>query len=313
MPLKFRSPRPEDYTLLAAIQNDQNEPDHHTTAERLRASDAHATEKVPHFRRLVLEDHGTIVATGVIRGDFGDAPRSDRRWVYLHTHRDHHGRGLDTRLLEHALEADPGPIAEVATTVRADFVSMTGFLGDVGFEELYRTWGSHLDLTRFDPAVYDSLVAPLDRQGIRLASYTSLPRSSELDRRVIAFQRRVEEDAVAFEPVIPRRQDDLLSDFAMPDTLTLALTLEDEIVGMASLVGPPRGEMIECGFTGVARAYRSRGIATALEARTAAIARELGFSDLNAGGGGTDTPCLGLKRKLGYQIEPAWLTFVRRY
>lgn len=313
MPVNFRSPQPEDYTLLAAIHNDQTEPDHHTTAERLRASDARAAAKVPNFRRLLLEDHGTIVATGVIRGDFGDAPRSDRRWVYLFTHRDHRGRGLDTRLLERALEADPGPVAEVATTIRADFVSMTDFLDDVGFEELYRTWGSHLDLTRFEPAAYDPLIADLARQGIRLASYTSLPPSPELDQRIIAFQRNVEEDAIAFEPVIPRRQDDLRSEHAMPDTLTLALTPQDEVIGMASLVGPPRGEMIECGFTGVARAYRSRGIATVLEARTAAIARELGFSDLNAGGGGADTPCLALKRKLGYLIEPAWLTFVRRY
>lgn len=313
MTLMIRSSRPEDYPVLAMIHNEQNEPDWHTTPERLAASDARAAARVPHFQRLVVEDDGSIVATGTFQGDFGEPPQPDRRWAYLYTRRGHRGRGLDSLMLRRALELDPGPVAEVATTVREDFLSVTGFLEEEGFEELYRTWGSHLDLARFDPAAFDPLVADLQRQGIRLVPFASLPQSPALEARVIALQRELEEDSVAFEPVIPRFQDDLRSEYAMPDTLMLALTGDGEIVGMASLIGPPRGEMIECGFTGVARTYRNRGIATALEARTAGIAQELGFSDLNAGGGGTDTPILRVKRKLGYAIEPAWITFVRRY
>ena len=41
------------------------------------------------------------------------------------------------------------------------------------------------------------------------------------------------------------------------------------------------------------------------------IAKELGFLDLNAAGAGDDTPDLALKRKLGYVIEPAWITFTK--
>lgn len=169
--------------------------------------------------------------------------------------------------------------------------------------------GSHLDLTRFEAQAYEPLIAELESQGVRLVAYDLLPPSPELEARVIAFQREAEEDALAFEPVIPREQEDLLSEHAMPHTLTLALSGENEIVGMASLVGPPRGEMIESGFTGVARTHRNRGVATALGVRTASIARELGFLDLNAAGAGVDTPIQRVARKLGYVIEPAWITF----
>lgn len=313
MPVTIRSPRAEDYPVLAAIHNEQNEPDWHTTPGRLAASDARSEARTSLFRRLVVEDAGQLLATGTIHGDFGDPPQPGRRWVYLFTHSDHRGRGLDRQMLRRALALDPGPVSEVATTIRADFIGMTSFLEEEGFKELYRTWGSHLDLKRFDAAAFEPLTAELEKQGVRLVPYSDLAQAAELVDRIIAFQREAEEDSLAFEPVIPRRQDDLMSEYAMPDTLTLALTGKGEIVGMSSLVGPPRGEMIEIGFTGVARSYRRRGIATALEAHTASRARELGFTDLNAAGAGGDSPNLRVKRRLGYDIEPAWITFAKRY
>ena len=309
MTSKIRPARPEDYPALVEIHNQQNEPDWHTTPERLASADAQRAAASPYFRRLVMEEAGQLVATGTIHPDFGEPPAPGRRWVYLYCHPDHRGIGHDRGMLARALELDPGRVTEVTTTIRADFVGMTSFLEEEGFEELYRTWGSHLDLTRFEAKAFEPLIADLERQGVRFVAYDSLPPSRELEARVIAFQRETEEDAVAFEPVIPRMQDDLRSEYAMPHSLTLALVGEAEIIGMAGLVGPPRGEMIESGFTGVARAYRNRGVATALGACTAAIAKELGYLDLNAAGAGVDTPILAVARKLGYVIEPAWITF----
>jgi hypothetical protein len=38
----------------------------------------------------------------------------------------------------------------------------------------------------------------------------------------------------------------------------------------------------------------------------------MGCVELNAGGGGVDTPILRVNRKLGFEIEPAWITFASR-
>ena len=54
-------------------------------------------------------------------------------------------------------------------------------------------------------------------------------------------------------------------------------------------------------------------IATALVARTAAVAQRLGCTELNAGGGGVDTPMLRVVRTLGFEVEPAWVTFSKQY
>lgn len=309
MQMCIRAPRAEDYPALARIHNDQNEPDFHTTPDRLRDADARRAAASSHHRRLVLEADGEPGATLTWHPDFGDDARGDVRWTYPYVRRDRRGEGLDARLVRHALALDFGPVREVRTTLRADFVAATSFLETEGFCELYRSWGSHLDLTRFDPDRFDGAVDELARAGIRLVRYLDLAPDAELEARVIAFQRRVEEDAIAFEPVIPRRHDDLRSPHTLPETWTLALDKRDEIVGIASLVGPARDGMIECGFTGVARADRNRGIGTALAARTACIAQGLGFVDLNAAGAGTGTPILAVVRKLGFAVEPAWITY----
>ena len=309
METQIRSPRPEDYPALTRIHNDQNEPDFHSTPDRLRNADGRRAAASPNYCRLVLEAGGEPIATLTWHPDFGDDARGDVRWTYPYVRRDRRGEGLDARLVRHALALDPGPVREVRTTLRDDFVAATSFLEAEGFEELYRSWGSHLDLTHFDSGPYDALITDLERSGVRLVPYTDLPGSASLEERVVAFQREVEEDAVSFEPVIPQRHEDLRSPHAMPKTWTLALTEADEVVGIASFVGPPHGEMIECGFTGVAKDYRNRGIGTALGARTARTAQDLGFTDLNAAGGGSDTPIVAVKRKLGFAIEPAWITF----
>lgn len=311
MTLKIRPPQSADYGALAEIHNSQNEPDWHTTPERLATADAHAAS-TRHFRRLVMEKSGRIIATGTIHPDFGDPPLPGKRWVYLYSHPEHRGTGIDRQLLEYAVERDSGSITEVATTIRDDFVNMTSFL-DSGFEELYRTWGSHLNLARFDIGEFEALITQLQAEGIRFVPYSDLPQTSAFAKQVVAFQREMEKDSLAAEPVIPRQQDDLYSEYAMPETLTLALAADNEIIGISSLIGPARGEMIEIGFTGVARQYRNRGIGTALDALTAVRAQELGFLDLNAAGAGTDSPNMRVKRKLGFVIEPAWITFLRKY
>lgn len=113
-----------------------------------------------------------------------------------------------------------------------------------------------------------------------------------------------------FEPIIPRRRPDVTDDETILDTCTVAVGTDGAYVGIASTCGEPGARSLGCGFTGVARSYRVRGIATALKSRTAAAARELGCRELNAGGGGADSAMQHVNRRLGFEIEPAWITFI---
>ncbi len=62
----------------------------------------------------------------------------------------------------------------------------------------------------------------------------------------------------------------------------------------------------------MSRLYRGRGVGTALKARAAAWAKAGGYRTLNAGGAGANTPMLELNKRLGFDIEPAWLTWVKK-
>lgn len=312
MTLIIRSARPDDYPAVASIHNAQNEPDFHATPERLFAGDEFSAEHDRAFRRYVAEMDGAVIATGDLRSTWAGETHPGRYWTLLCVREDHRHQGLDVRMLHHAIRDAPEPVREVWTCIREDFVPAAGFLEPEGFIEQFRSWGAHLDLSAFDPARFEPLVSKLERDGIRLVRYHDVAGDPERDRRLVELQRELEEDALAFEPIIPRTHDDVTSPDTLLDATVVAVAPDGRYVGLASLVGDAAGKHLGCGFTGVAHAYRNRGIATALEARVAQIAKGMGCVALNTGGGGVDTAMQRVNRKLGFEIEPAWITFASR-
>jgi mycothiol synthase len=311
-----RPARPEDYPLVSRIHNGQNEPDFHATPEALRSFDERAGARDPQHRRYVLEDDGRVIATGTISATWAGEQVPGRVWVLLHAREDARGAGADARILQHALaQLDTEP-REVCTCIREDFVAAAAFLEPYGFEERFRSWGAHLHLASFDPAPHVARADELAAGGIRIASYDDLGRSPARDRALLELQRALEDDAPTFDPVVPRRHDDVTGPATIPQSVTVAATPDGAFVGVASIQGTPGRRHASAGFTGVAAAYRRRAVATALKARVAAVAKSLGFEELAAGGGSTradlDIPIVRVNRALGFEIEPSWITFISR-
>ena len=313
MTLIIRSAQPDDYPAIASIHNGQNEPDFHASPDRMRDGDERSAERDPAYRRYVAEQDGDVIATGDLRATWAGETHPGRTWTLLCVREDHRHQGVDVRVLHHALQEATVPVREVWTCIREDFVPAAGFLEPEGFLEQFRSWGAHLDLGTFDPARFEPLARKLDRDGVRLVGYHDLAGDPDRHQRLVDLQREVEEDVLAFEPVIPRRHDDVTSPDTLLDATAVAVAPDGRYVGLASLVGKAAGKHLGCGFTGVARPYRNRGIATALLARVAQVATGMGCVDLSAGGGGVDTPILRVSRRLGFDIEPAWITFARRH
>lgn len=286
MSLLIRSARPSDYAAIASIYNAQNEPDFHLTPERLYNSDVSSAKRDNAFRRLVAEADGDVIATGDLRSTWAGETEPGRFWTLLHVREDHRHQGVDIHMLHHAIRETQEPVRELWTCIREDFVPAAGFLEPERFVERFRSWGAHLDLSTFDPIRFAPLVQELERDGIRLVGYHDLAGDPDRDRRLLDLQRELEEDAVALEPIIARRHDDVTSPDTILDATVVAVTAEGRSIGIASLVGDPVETRLGCGFTGVDRRYRNRGIATALKSRTAQIAQSLGCQELNAGGGG---------------------------
>jgi len=90
----------------------------------------------------------------------------------------------------------------------------------------------------------------------------------------------------------------------------VALAPDGEMVGLASLRREGPEGPIGCGLTGVHRDHRGRGLATALKVRSLEVAKALGATTIGTGGGGANLAMRRVNERLGFVVEPLWLTFI---
>ena len=277
----------------------------------MRAIDARrdpAADRI--FVRLTAEADGEVIGTGYYTHR-SDDDASDKFWVWFHVRADYQNRGVDTAIFDAALSAlEPHRPRSFWTVVRADFVPMAGYLEDRRFEEAFRSWGGDLDLRTFDPSRFTALESRLQGEGVYIRTFAELAGDAGRDQKLLELHQRLEEDAPHFEPIIPKAHPD----FRDPDTLLESYVVAlhgGDYIGLASLHTTDAETVLGCGLTGVSRPCRGRGGGTALKARAAAWAKAGGYRTLNAGGAGINAPMLELNKRLGFDIEPAWLTFVK--
>ncbi len=76
-------------------------------------------------------------------------------------------------------------------------------------------------------------------------------------------------------------------------------------------VNPANPSKVYVGVTGVARAYRRRGIATVLKLRTIQFAQEVGARWIETENE-ENNPMYQLNLKLGFRPIPAWLVYEKK-
>ena len=311
MKITIRSTKPEDYPALVEIYNDQNEPHHQLTEDELRSAHERA-RKQRYCHHLTALVDGDVVGSG----DIGERPPDNppgKFWGWFFVRHDFQGEGIDTALWDEALvllnDRDP---TSLWTCVREDFVPSAGYLRERSYQEQFRSWGANLDLGEFEPGRFEQYSEGLRERGIELRTLDDLASHSLRDDKLMALQSELEEDVPYFEPIIPKRHPTIEDEEMLRESIIVAVH-EDEFVGMASLHdSQPRFlDVAGCGLTGVKEGFRNSGVATALMVSTAAWAKDRGYREVNAGGAGTNAPILKVIRRLGFEVEPAWITLAR--
>jgi GNAT superfamily N-acetyltransferase len=191
--------------------------------------------------------------------------------------------------------------------------SSVSFLEHRGFREVWRHIPARLDLhsRRGD---LGSHVPP----GIRLTTLASeLTSGGGVLLALYDLAVRTNADQPQLDPTTPPpleqfTQDVTVEPQAIPEAFFLAYD-DARLVGLSSLERlPGTNEGVETGYTAVDSEYRGRGIARALKVRTIEWAADQGYryieTDTNAG----NEPMIGLNRSLGFEPEPARITFERR-
>ncbi len=290
-PLEIRAPNPEDYEAIARLHNADNEPHFHTTAAQLAASDSSGARRV-------------AVQAGAVLGT------SERWWwgavdayrIAIHADAESVARQLLTDLERDTLKAK-----RLLATVRADFLEGAHYLRH-GFREVFRSFGANLELESYQPERFSHLEAELARRGVRIVPRREW-RAPGGDAQLEAIQREGNADLPGYEPVVTTQMN--FRDRTLLEAFWVALQ-GVTCVGFASLDGKPERSIVHFDSSAVQRNGRHQGIGLALAARAVAWAKARGYNEVNDGGAKTNTAQIRILERLGFELEPDWVTFEKR-
>ena len=190
------------------------------------------------------------------------------------------------------------------------------FLAKRGFREQERETPSYLDMEKWDPAPFLGAVAQADAYGARIFSYDTVEdteanrrRLYELDVALIYDIPRRDEQPFTMEPF----EDYVKSVIERPEwqpDLQLIAEKDGAWIGKCHVV--PKMEFPEVGMqwlTGVLKAHRGHGLATALKVRTYERARAAGVKVMTTENHADNAPMLAINTKFGFIPEPSVVVY----
>jgi mycothiol synthase len=189
------------------------------------------------------------------------------------------------------------------------------FLTNRGFREVERAWPSVLDVERFDFAPFASAEPRVTGQGITITTLAAeRANDPEVTRPVYEMFIRGEEGEPSIDPSTPPPYDEFLArELDGPEAIPEAMFLARDgqrFVGYSALTAiNALPDTVDTGFTGVIPEYRGRGIAMALKLRAIQYAIEHGYHSIRTDNNSLNAPMLRINQALGFEREPAWITF----
>lgn len=268
------------------------------------------------FQRYTLRWNGDIAGYGMIFVPYWSyAP--GKYTIYVAVRPEYQRRGIGAAFYEEArtvlAACDPSPTLLQSRT-RTDTPQGIRFLEARGFHQVMRWWESKLDLAGFTFADYAPLLERLAAQGIAMTTAQELAdRDDDWQYKIYLVDREATLDEPQPGTPTPIGFDEYRklvfgNPLFRPERLFLAVD-GDTVVAMVELPANPNDpQHLECGFTGVLRSHRRRGIATALKAVALDYARRSGAETI-ATGNEEHNPMYQINLNMGFRPTMASLAF----
>jgi GNAT superfamily N-acetyltransferase len=302
----------KDYPALIAIANPALADDA-LILEEARYNDEHR-DPLCKFQRWLAELDGIIV--GAAEYD-QDVRRYHPRKFTIHgiVNSDYQRQGIGSALYQQIVAAlEPFNPLSVQSQVREDRKRGVQFLKRRGFHEAWWRWESRLDVMAFDPAPYSNVEEQLRIQGIEIKTFRQLETDPGRNSKLYALENELVMDVPTMDERTPITYDSFMhtinSPYMLPNAYFVALC-NNEYVGVNILYRSRASNHLQTGLTGVKRAYRHRGIATALKLCGIAYAKEHGYTTLRVTNDSINKPMLAINERLGFVRRPAWITLIK--
>ena len=296
-----------DYQALVELEN-QTWPDTPTTVEAQRGMAAARPDI--RWEQRVCEIDGFVAGFGSC-GEAFWLGEPGAFHVYVVVNPAHRRQGIGSRILRDLLkQVPPADMQTLNSVCREDPIGGLKFLQAHGFMETGRDADAELDLAEFDIVrLAETCKDPSPARFRPLAPLTeSCPDWMERFRD-LAY--RIQAEAVAPEPLEKPSarqfaEEHLNARDFNPYLCWIALDGSDWI-GMTELRATADDDTAVQAFrTGVDRAWRRRGVATALKLHAFGSAKAQGYAKVVAYGD-PDSAVGHIHRKLGFEFQPAWL------
>jgi len=181
------------------------------------------------------------------------------------------------------------------------------FLIHRGFVETRRVWDLRLDLSETDFSTLAHIAEEVAERGITITTFAEERRrdAEATLRRLHEFLNSAKEDDPERRPFVPVPFESIVHWFTRDGVLADASFIAkrgEEYIGFTDLAHfEPIPLGIMHGFTGVARVWRRRGVATALKLKAIEYARNHGYRTIRAFNLPSQREIMALNEKLGYR------------
>jgi len=305
----IRSATPDDVPAVVGVLNAVLPPPEHVTEASLRFDDEMIRPDEAFARVVALED-GAIVASGQAwnshlwpRHRFMLAiavhPASRRRGI---------GSELERRLRKFSASAGG---TELTAIIRENDSVSRGFLERRAYREAYQRFEMELDVSTFDWTRFAGWRSMLG--GLRLTNLVEFGATEANLRKLFDLSTALSPDVPHPEGTPQFTIEDFQQFARAPgfrlDGLFVALDGE-RIAGMSG-VWTREGQPAYTYFTGVDRAYRGKGLATALKLATIEFVQRLGIGAMRTHNDTLNYPIVAVNEKLGYRRLPAQVAMKR--
>lgn len=300
-----------DFKALVHLEN-LTWPDTPVTLEDMQHGDRTRPKDVP-WLQWVVENDGQLIGFGSLGKAFW-SKRTGRFHLYITINPEWRNQGYGSRMYDLLIEKMSGTekIHNITSGTRENYKDSLRFLTKRGFVQEIREPVSELDLESFDESPFVHKLERLGEHGLTVASMKELAEThSDWQERYWNLDYKVGQDVPSPEPFKKRSLEEFIKskiegpDFEL-DTRWIALD-GDDWVGISELwKSGAREDMAYQGITGVTRAHRRKGVATALKLVGIRYARQRGWRTIITDNE-ENNPMFGINLALGFKAKPAWL------
>ncbi len=313
-------PTDEEYATCIQVLN-QCWPDEPAgTVEEMKFGDTE-WRKGKLFQRFVLETEGQIVGVGSYLEPYwlNVSDKYQFQIDVLPKYEDGvlHGEPVFTGVANYVCNELAGrKIKGLKTSVREDKEQYIGWLQEHGFIYQMRYPLSKLQVADFDFKPYETHIAQVENLGYKILSLRFLQaHDPEWHPKLFEAWAEIDLDVPSPEPPRPVPLEEFDKMFRHPSFSPdgWAVAAHENVsaslgpyVGVSANNAPQSDPKIwSIWLTGVRRAHRRKGLATALKLRSIEWAQEQGIRELVTGNE-ENNPMYQLNMTLGFKPEPAW-------